>query len=362
MRTLVTGATGAIGIPLIDELLAHGHRVTVLVRSKTNRSLQDVTKLYRGKVGILEGDVSEVNCGVPTAVLRRNIGSFDAIIHAAGKVQYHEHKREETYRANVGGAENTIALATDLEIERFVFISTAYVAGKKLYFGEGDIGSVADAHNPYESSKIEAERLVRNFPGEHLILRLSTVIGHSQTGFIVNVGGYAGFVKVFWVMRKRIARYPDNPFWVGLNPASTLNLVTSNWVVEHSRKATESNLTGTFHLSHPTPVGMGWLFRETFRNKKALDLPLTYEHTVVDHSALFGRDPVWESTQEGIAEIVEYFRPYVTRDTVFGHERVKLIPGYEPPQLIDENVIAAQMDYMLNQLFTKKKLAAVAVA
>lgn len=366
MRFLVTGATGAIGVPLVNDLLANGHTVSVLIRQKANRTHADVLRLFdksfagTGRLSVIDGDVRHKMCGVSQKDIRLNIESFDALIHSAGDVQYYEHLRAETFAANEGGTRNALELATVLEINRFVFVSTAYVAGKKLHFGENELGSPTECHNPYEESKIAAEALVRRFYGEHAILRLGTVIGHGESGQIVNVGGYAAFVKGFHVLRSRIAKYPDNPFYVGLNPASTLNLVTSDWTVAMIRSAAASEVTGTFHLTHPNPVNMGWLFQETFA--KRLKLPLTFEHSMLQHTTLVGRDPVWEETQSKIDGIVEYFAPYVNRDTVFAHERVKTIPGYEAPRAVDGVVIQAQMDYMLEYLFAKKKLKAVAAA
>jgi nucleoside-diphosphate-sugar epimerase len=327
MRVLVTGVTGAIGIPLIRDLLASNHEVTLLVRLKHSRD--ELYKLY-GK----------------------QAGRFDAFIHGAGKVQYYAHLQENTYLHNEAGTANAIALATELEIPRFVFLSTCYVAGKSYYFSERDIGDVETANNPYEISKIRAEALVRAYPGEQLILRLSTVIGHSKSGYIVNAGGYAGFVKGFWSYRKKIALYKEHPFWVGINPASTLNLVPSEWVVDLIRKALETSATGTMHISHPHPVNLGFLFRETFDT--CLPLPLTYDREKMLEAALYD-DSEWREVQKIIDQgIVGYFSSYITRDTTFGHELVKSIPGYMPPPTIDADLIHRQVEYMTHYLFAKK--------
>jgi nucleoside-diphosphate-sugar epimerase len=357
MKVLVTGSTGAIGVPLVNSLLSKGHEVVILTRTRPSRSLKEVRKLFSGKVEIIEGDVTLDSCGVVLRNVIARKGTIDLVIHSAGKTQYHERLREDTYIANSEGTRNALTLAVDMDIERFVFISTAYVAGRKVYLGESDLGSLQNVHNPYEESKILAEAHVRDFPGEHLILRLSTVIGDRKTGRIINAGGYAGFVKGFWAKRKRIVEYPNNPFWVGVNPASTLNLITNDWVVDHICRAASSRLEGTVHLTHPVPVGMSWLFHETFVN--GLQLPLTYDLNESEKRALFD-DRKWKSTQDFIAGIADYFGPYITRDTVFEHQRAKFIPGYQAPEIIDEHVIRAQMDYMTNFLFEKKKLEVAA--
>jgi nucleoside-diphosphate-sugar epimerase len=356
-RFLVTGATGAIGIPLVRNLLHNGHEVTVIARSRPNMN-ETLKKMYGAPVPYIEGDVTEPHCGVRLHELPHKLGTYDAFIHVAGRTQYHERLRADTYHANKGGTENALALAADLEIARFAFISTCYVAGRRAYLSEEDAGTVDDANNPYESSKSEAEALVRKFVGgESIIIRLSTVIGEATTGYIVNAGGYAAFVRGFWAARGKFARYPKNPFWVGVNPESTLNLVTNEWAVDMIRKAVASELDGAVHLAHTQPVRMGWLFDQSVAK---LGLPLTYSRIESERTALW-RDPAWRKIQETITEnIVGYFGPYVTRDTTFAHERVKLIPGYVPPPEITEDVIRAQVEYMTGYLFPKKERVEVA--
>jgi nucleoside-diphosphate-sugar epimerase len=358
VRILVSGVTGAIGVPLVRKLQGEGHQVTVLVRSRPNLP-EFLAELFPQKVGVLQGDVSLRNCGITKEEFLPLIGKYDVFIHAAGKTQYYEHMREETYAANVIGTRNALDLADQLEIDRFVDTSTCYVGGKKAFLHESEVGEVKNSHNPYESSKIEAERLVAAYPRRPLILRLGTVIGHVDSGEIVNAGGYAGFVKGFWALRKRIMQYPENPFWVGVNPDSTLNLITSEWVIEHILRASLSGIVGTLHLAHPNPVNMGWLFKETFH--VMLKLPVTTDRLVSERTALWDNRR-WRDTQESIMGIVSYFGPYVTRDTTFAHEQVRAIPGYTPPPVITESVIRKQLDYMQTQLFSKKQTAEVSEA
>jgi|GEM_PF-4253579 nucleoside-diphosphate-sugar epimerase len=353
LSALVTGGTGTVGVPLVNWLLKEGVGVTVLARPKKH-SAESIKRLFRGNVKILHGDTTEVLCGVtklPNTV-------FDCMVHAAGFTQYHQHLTEKTHAINEVGTHNALALATELDIPRFVFISTCYVAGNQPYLGEKDVGMVENAHNPYESSKVRAEAAVRLWPGQKLILRLSTIIGDSKTGEIAKAGGYAGFVKGFWPLQKGILPYKDHPFLAGINPASTLNLLTSDWAVPMIFKAARSQLEGTIHLSHPKPVNLGHLFEETFH--RWFPLPVTYDRLIAEKTALY-EDAAWKEIQDSISALVEYFGPYVRQDTTFEHERAKLIEGYVPPPVVDDEVIRVQVQYMLNHLFVKKpKLTAVA--
>lgn len=350
---LVTGATGAIGVPLVRQLLRDGNHVSILCRDRPGLR-QYVDELFGPAVGVFIGDVTLPMCGVEESVVKRFNAArlFDILIHAAGKTHYHEHLREETYAANVGGTQHAANLAQALRVERLVYISTAYVAGKAAYLSEEEQGRPELSHNPYESSKIVAEDIVRGYPGRPLILRLGTVIGEAKTGSIVNAGGYAGFVKGFWALRQRIAEFPRNPLYVALNPDTTLNLVTSEWTVEHIAKAARSSLVGTVHLAHPRPVNMRWLFERTFHRE--FDLPLTHDRTRFIETALWN-NRLWRKTQERIMAHVSYFGPYVTRDTAFAHVRATEIFGYRPPLPITGKVVSAQMRYMIEHLFPNKE-------
>ena len=109
MKVLVTGVTGAIGVPLIRELLANGHEVAILARAKHTQA--DLAKRYWQPVPVIYGDVTDSLCGVSPGEISHYTGRFDAFIHGAGKVQYHESLREKTYLANLTGTRNAIALA-----------------------------------------------------------------------------------------------------------------------------------------------------------------------------------------------------------------------------------------------------------
>ncbi len=74
MRVLVTGATGFLGLHIIDELLEHGHEVRALVRSSSN--LRELAR--RERVHVTEGDMH-----APES-LARAVSGIEAVIHCAG--------------------------------------------------------------------------------------------------------------------------------------------------------------------------------------------------------------------------------------------------------------------------------------
>lgn len=351
-KVLVTGALGAVGTSAVAALLEEGFTPVALVRPR-----RDVARCIRARWGRdiphVAGDVTKPLCGADSSSeLRR--GAFSAVLHMAGRTQYHENLRADTFNVNVEGTRNVMALAALLEIPRFVFVSTAYVAGARPYLSETERGEERFARNPYEESKIVAEGLVADaWPGEAVILRLSTIAGDSRSGFVADIGGYAAFTRSLWAYRGHMARYGSSPFYVGINPAGTLNLVPIDWAARLiSSAAGAPGLSGTFHLTHPEPVSLGFLFKETFR--KGLRLPLTCDRREAERTALWG-DSTWRKVQEAISALVEYFGPYVWRDSTFAHERVRSIPGYAPPPTVDAEFIGRHVGYLRDHLFSKPR-------
>src|SRR5439155_15717510 len=99
-------------------------------------------------------------------------------------------------------------------LERYVHISTAYVAGTHAgRFFERDFDVGQSFRNSYEQSKFEAERLVRSWPGlPFTILRPSIVVGDRNSGWT------AAFNVLYWPLRAlsrglfaAVPAYPSAP-------------------------------------------------------------------------------------------------------------------------------------------------------
>ena len=100
------------------------------------------------------------------------------------------------YKTNCVGTKNMLALAGQMKsLKRFVYISTAYVAGQKS-------GIVMEADKPgrefsslYEKSKAEAEEMVRSSDLASAIIRPGMIVGDSKTGWIRN------FNTIYYVLK-----------------------------------------------------------------------------------------------------------------------------------------------------------------
>lgn len=150
MRILVTGGTGVVGESTLLALLRKGHQLRVL-----SRKPERVAAEWPERVETIPGDVTEPD------TLRKAAEGCDAVLHMAGIVT--EQPPHLTFRrVNVEGTANVIAEAIRSRARRLVYISS--------------LGADRGASD-YHRSKLEAEKLVRTFKGQWLILRPGNVYG-----------------------------------------------------------------------------------------------------------------------------------------------------------------------------------------
>ena len=151
MKVLVTGGTGVVGAAAVRSLLAAGCSVRLFSR----HAKKDAERWQGSDVTSKEGSVAEASQVAGAAE------GCDAVLHIAGIVE--ERPPQVTFDAvNVGGTRNLLAEAEVAGGKRFVHVSSL----------GADRGSSA-----YHRSKLEAEELVRRFPGDWLILRPGNVYG-----------------------------------------------------------------------------------------------------------------------------------------------------------------------------------------
>ena len=171
MNILITGSTGFIGGYLTRELAKrHDYKIFCLVRNdKKARELEPLG------VKFIYADITQKH--TLTKILRHNI---DIIIHCAAYAG--NDNKDLLYKTNVIGTQNVCELAQNLNINRFVYLSTVEVIS-----GNTEIPLTEDlpykATCPYGESKIEAEKIVVNFRQKGLktvILRPCPIYGPDE--------------------------------------------------------------------------------------------------------------------------------------------------------------------------------------
>ncbi len=159
MRVLVTGGCGYIGSHQVLALLEAGHDVCVVDDLSTSApgSLDRVAEITRQRAEFHCFDVAETARLV--AVLRQF--EADAIIHFAS----FKHVSESTQRGfdyhlnNVGGLLSVVRAASEAQVHRIIFSSSASV------YGETDELPITEDHphnptNPYSATKSIGERIL----------------------------------------------------------------------------------------------------------------------------------------------------------------------------------------------------------
>jgi len=243
---LLTGATGFVGQELLERLLTRGDRhVHALVRADDDEGAAQRLPRH-DRLSAWAADIERDGLGLEPRIAEALAERVSAVIHCAASVSF-SLGLEESRRVNVDGTARVAELAERCAtrgdgLERFSYVSTAYVAGAhRGHFGESDLDVGQDFRNPYEQSKFEAEALLRErAAGLPLqVLRPSIVVGDSRTG---------------WTSSFNVLYPPLRAFARGTIPAlparrrSPVDVVPVDYVADSVERLTRTGPEGTFHL------------------------------------------------------------------------------------------------------------------
>ena len=263
LRILVTGAGGLLGSELSGALAERGHAVVAMLHRSTamyrndGRPLSarpgDGTLPLPGEVAALRGDVRQPGLGLDGASLAEIVRGLDLVIHGAAATGFN--LSERVYReVNIGGTANVLALIGQRGQAPIplLHLSTAYVCGERsgpVAEGELDVGQ--RFANGYESSKAEAERLVRAAQqqgGISAVARPSIVVGRYRDGTIGQFTNIYALIRL--VTAGRIHILPASP-------CASLDLVPIDHVIGGLTDIAERMAAAsgrTYHLVSGAPV------------------------------------------------------------------------------------------------------------
>jgi thioester reductase-like protein len=177
------------------------------------------------RVEVVVGDVTKPDLGLRAADRRRLAREVTEVVHAAAATKF-DLPLDESRRTNVEGTRNLLAFAERCAVDRFVHVSTAYVAGTRVgTIAERPVSRPPGFVNTYERSKHEAEEVV-HAAAAHLpcrVLRISTIAGDSKTGEVLQ-----------WNYCHRVLRLaPRSPFPIApLDPDARIDLVPTDWALD----------------------------------------------------------------------------------------------------------------------------------
>lgn len=323
---LLTGATGFLGMELLVRLLEQtGVRVVAPVRAADDEAAQaridDVLNTLLGprgaarhRVRAIAADLERPGLGLRPRDERRLASTLGAVVHCAASVQF-TLPLQDARRINVEGTRTMLELAaTAPYLDRFVHVSTAFVAGDRpgrCFEHEGDVGQ--PPRNTYEQTKLEAEAVVAASGLPAAILRPSIVVGDSVTGWT------PAFNVIYWPLqafsRGLLPVVPGDPDGrVDIVPVD----VVANALLE---LAVGPRRTGTFHAvageDAPTARELSRLAAAHFGTEPPRFVPVGAAPEVEDRAGAF----------------LPYFRVRGTFDVCHGREigiRAPLLHDYFP--------------------------------
>lgn len=148
-QVLVTGATGAVGAPIVSQLVNSGARVRCLVRNP-----QDAHRLFPGSVDLVEGDIED------SFAVERAMMGCDVAFHAAGIPEQWTPNPDVFRRVNLEGTRNALSAAHTAGVKSFLYVSTHDTFDLDAPIYDENLPS-RDLHpSAYEASKLAAQVLV----------------------------------------------------------------------------------------------------------------------------------------------------------------------------------------------------------
>jgi thioester reductase-like protein len=198
---VLTGATGFLGMQVLDRILEQTDRqVLALVRATdavgaqrrvagTLETLYGSGDHHAGRVRAVAADLTQPALGLDAAAWARLARSCGAIVHCAASVSFGL-ELADARAINVGGSRQVLGLAqrarAEGALERFVHVSTAYVAGDTsgaFFEAQREVGQ--GFRNTYERTKLEAELAVADALDElaGVVVRPSVVVGERDSGW-----------------------------------------------------------------------------------------------------------------------------------------------------------------------------------
>lgn len=267
-RHWISGATGFVGSHLVYWALKRSNaQIIALVRPTTGEDaherlmavLDDVAASYREafdreraakRIHVVHGDITQDGCGVDVhklpATLRTGVHMF---WHVAASLNFEDKYEAQIRLQNVHGTKQALALAEQLDVGRFVYVSTAYSCGK----WQGDVPETLHAldrefNNIYERTKCEAEHEVARWSEASgrpvAIVRPSIVVGPKSTHMPGGSDtGLYGFTREVYRLRRTLLAAGKSLLMCGDRDAK-LNLVAVDDVVSELWRLARNDFAG----------------------------------------------------------------------------------------------------------------------
>jgi nucleoside-diphosphate-sugar epimerase len=176
-RVMVTGASGEIGLRVI-EMLLNKTKLRVRAFSLPDRFSKRRLKRYANRIEVAWGDLTD------PASVEEAVVDCDAVIHLAAVLPpLADDNPRLAWKVNVEGTDNLLkALAGRPVPAFFLYASSVAIYGDRLKTPWIRVGDPLhpSAQDEYARTKIEAESLVRQSDTEWTIFRLSAIMSENR--------------------------------------------------------------------------------------------------------------------------------------------------------------------------------------
>lgn len=264
-----TGFPGYIATQLIKDLVKREnvHYIYLLTLPQLKKqaeeqmtSIANAANFPNKHWKVIEGDITKANLHLKNEVINLLKNTVTHVFHLAAIYDLAVEKNI-AYTVNVTGTKNVNQFVKNLErLKRYIYFSTAYVAGKregKILETELDKGQ--DFKNYYEETKFKAEvevqKIINQVPTT--IFRPGVVFCHSVTGETMKFDGLYFMLNFF----DRMKHLPMIPY-LGRGDVEG-NFVPIDYIVSATMFLSheEIGVGKTYHLTDPKPYKMREIYK-----------------------------------------------------------------------------------------------------
>ena len=164
IKVFVTGATGMVGLHLVQFLLSKGHQVVACLRQSSRKDM--LTRLidqYPGQLSYVIADITQPE------ELSAHMTDCQSVIHTAAAIET-LNSPEYLRTVNVNGTNNVLKSAITAGVKHFVHISSlSVITGDQDQYGIDESHSPVYCREAYANSKIDAEKIVMSELGQNQI-------------------------------------------------------------------------------------------------------------------------------------------------------------------------------------------------
>ena len=312
----LTGATGLVGSGVLARMLRADPalRVAALVRDPAAWAHVD-------RVTPVAGDLRAPGLGLAADVRARLARDVTMVLHAAADVVF-SRPLDVARATNVEGTRRVVELAQECpRVERIVYVSTAFVAGRRTgAIPEAGLDGTAARGwvNAYEQSKWEAEAVVRAAAVPWIILRSSTIVCDDPTGSVTQYNAVHHAVRLL-----RRGLVPMMPSAAGSNvdvvPADYVTRAIAALAVRQDLAARTIHLcagTGAIALSDLLALTWNVFARDSAWRRKGFAEPLLTDlatYTLLERSIDETGDDVLRRASRGLS----HFAPQLAYPKLF---------------------------------------------